>query len=138
MLANRKRNLRNMPTSYGEAAERLADKDTRCIAHNTALVTLANDCIGLILHSTIVVRWFADGRIVFNTGGWRTVTTKQRINHVAKDHGYAVGSVKRVWHVFDFTNCGAHDRRPSREFSEGFTIQARPIVWTGEKWEVAK
>ena len=34
----------------------------------------------ITLHSTIVVGAFADGSFMLNSGGYRTVTTKERLN----------------------------------------------------------
>lgn len=56
--------------------------------NNTYLIRRDVDTIALRLHSTDVVTWHADGSMEVSTGGWNTVTTKDRIN------GYWEG---RVW-----------------------------------------
>lgn len=54
-------------------------RETRKVANNTYLERLAEDEIGLRLHNTYVLRFKPD-RTIYNTGGWYTVTTKDRIN----------------------------------------------------------
>ena len=55
-------------------------RDSRKIGNNTRAIKLADDCYGIELHNTIVVKAYLDGRIVLNSGGWQSVTTKQRMN----------------------------------------------------------
>lgn len=50
--------------------------------------------VGVKLHSTIVVAYLADGGIVLNSGGWRTLTTSSRIGDFSPAR---VRSVKGDW-----------------------------------------
>lgn len=43
--------------------------------------------VSIRYHSTEVVRVSADGEVTLNTGGWRTVTTKARMNQAANEWG---------------------------------------------------
>lgn len=56
---------RDIPTTYTEAREMLNPRAERTIANNTRL-RLHGSSIGLILHSTEVVTFNADGSIVLN------------------------------------------------------------------------
>ena len=114
-------NRRNIPTTYDEARKALVGRTSRAIAHNTSLVVL-DDCIGLRLHSTYVVRFYPDGRVTLHTGSWRTVTTKDRLNRVALAHGWRVYSVKRVWKVARFGRW--HE---AVDFEDGFTLGGEHI-----------
>jgi hypothetical protein len=109
---------RNIPTTYTEAREMLNGRTSRSIANNTALVELDDEGIGLRLHATYVVTFRPDGSIVLNSGGWHTVTTKDRLNRVARAHGWSVYAKARTWYV---------GRRSGAEFEfeDGFTIPAR-------------
>ncbi len=51
-------------------------------------------------HRTAVVR-FNDGRIVLNSGGWRTATTQTRMNQTAHQYGlgFAVFQTDYSWYV---------------------------------------
>jgi hypothetical protein len=83
-----------MVKSYSEAAEYLAggrSKTDRPLANNTRLVKRGENSIAVILHGTDVVTFHHDGRITLTTGGWNTVTTKDRINTYSPAR---VGSVK--------------------------------------------
>jgi hypothetical protein len=54
-------------------------KNSRKIANNTYLQRRGNDDIAVRLHSTDVVTFHKNGDITVSTGGWNTVTTKDRI-----------------------------------------------------------
>ena len=48
--------------------------------NNTSLIRNDPDqYIAVRLHNTEIVRWYKDGSIVLNSGGWNTVTTRARI-----------------------------------------------------------
>jgi hypothetical protein len=51
-------------------------------------------------HSTDIVRWNQD-RIILNSGGWRTVTTKHKMNQAANQFnlGYQVFQDDFTWYV---------------------------------------
>ena len=51
-------------------------------------------------HSTDVVKW-TDNTVVLNTGGWKTATTKTRMNQAANqfDLGYSVYQRNFDWYV---------------------------------------
>lgn len=55
----------------------------RKIQNNTHVVYAEVEgvpCVGIRLHSTVVVAYLPDGTTVLNSGGWHTVTTQDRIN----------------------------------------------------------
>ena len=68
------------PTTYAEADSILGRKDSRKIAHNTYLERLDAETIGVRLHRTYVVRFNVNGTLSLDSGGWQTVTTKERMN----------------------------------------------------------
>lgn len=49
-------------------------------------------------HATDVVGIYADGSYMLNTGGWRTVTTMQRINSYLPE-GWMLTSERNEWHL---------------------------------------
>lgn len=91
------------------------NKTSRKVNHHTYAERNQDGSIGIRFHKTQVVVFFPDGRVTLHTGGWRTVTTKARINEFAPD-GISVGQVKRVWYVF----CRALDTKSV--FTEGFEL----------------
>ncbi len=107
-------NRKQIPTTYAEAREVLKGRASRNITNNTFLAR-DGEQIALYLHRTPVVTFKAHGSIVLNTGGWRTVTTKDRIARVIRAHGWNLYAVKRVWYV-------AHRSGAEFEYEDGFTI----------------
>ena len=53
---------------------------SRKVGNNTYKQRRGEHAVAIKLHDTDVVTVHDDGRIVLNTGGWKTVTTKARIN----------------------------------------------------------
>ncbi len=69
-------------------------RNSRPIANNTRLEMRGNtygDDIAVRLHGTDVVTYHADGTITLNTGGYWTVTTRDRINR------FVPGNIPRVF-----------------------------------------
>lgn len=94
-----------------EAAVRMVrgktNKTIRRIGNNTKGVIHDNGDVGIILHCTEVVTIHADGTYTLRSGGWQTVTTKDRINNYSP---YRVYQHKHEWFVrvgentVEFTN----------------------------------
>ena len=67
--------------SYFGAQACLHGRDSVRIGHNTTLETLySGDGYAVRYHATHILTMRADGTVEINTGGWDTVTTKQRLN----------------------------------------------------------
>jgi hypothetical protein len=82
------------------------------IANNTRLHDRGG-YIAVRLHNTDIVDIYPDGKYVLHTGGWQTVTTKDRINSYAPVHIY---QRKHVWYMAD--------RNGNQiEFHDGMTIR---------------
>lgn len=100
--------------TFTEAREKLGNRDSKKVANNTYLIVIedakGNKGIGLRLHSTVVVKFFEDRTEVY-TGGWETVTTKDRINSFLP-----VGRINQKDHVW-YWNDGEASR-----FEEGDQI----------------
>ena len=59
------------------------NKDSRKVGNNTYAEILPCGSVGILLHSTYVVKIHADNTYTLQTGGWQTSTTKDRINQYA-------------------------------------------------------
>mgnify|MGYP005825807367 FL=1 len=79
--------------TYQEATDRLGTRDSRKVGNNTYLVR-RGDNIALRLHRTDVVTFQPDNSVVLDSGGWLTVTTKNRMNEVVR-----VYSEKGKWYA---------------------------------------
>lgn len=67
--------------NYNKLNTLLAHRQQKKIANNTwAVRDTIGDAIYIRLHNTPILSFYPDGRVRYNTGGWRTVTTKSRMN----------------------------------------------------------
>ena len=67
-------------TLYSELSERVGKRKSRKVANNTYVEVLEDGIIGVRLHKTHVVTAYESGEFVLDTGGWLTITTRDRIN----------------------------------------------------------
>lgn len=69
-------------TKYSDLNAQLSgrNQDRRKLANNTYAERRDNGAIAIRLHATDVVTFHPDGTIVANSGGWKTHTTKERLN----------------------------------------------------------
>jgi hypothetical protein len=72
------------------------------------------------LHNTNIITYHANGDVVLNAGGWRTVTTKARMNEYAP---VSIWQAKGLWTVQYAGNSYFYD--------DGITINVRTGVVTG-------
>lgn len=72
--------------------------------------------VDVVLHNTVIVRAYANGKTQVFTGGWRTPTTKERINRYT---GLNIYQHKHVWYVPNRT--GLFNNQPI-EFEEGMCV----------------
>lgn len=99
------------------------------VANNTRLFRRGPDVIALRFHETDVVTFHADGRITLASGGWRTMSTKDRMNHTA---GITVYSDRAEW----FVKTPGHEAVP---YFDGMTFADDGSVLSGgitaEEWK---
>lgn len=67
---------------FQNALEMLGNKARQKLQANTYIERLDDDTIGVLYHRTYVVKIHCNETIELDTGGWETVTTKDRINNV--------------------------------------------------------
>jgi hypothetical protein len=122
--------------TYKEAQAKLTGrcKERRKLQNNTYLERRDGDAIAVILHATDVVTLFPDGTVELNSGGWNTLTTRDRINN------YLPGN----WHVSSERDTmilwrwkgGAYNPRGEQEeylFVDGIRISPRgKVTGTGD------
>lgn len=87
----------------------------RKVANNTFKYVAEDGSNVIRLHTTDVVKLLPDGRIVLNSGGWKSVTTKDRMSAFAP--GYRVFSGQGGWRV---ARIGAWDK--SVAFYDGMIL----------------
>ena len=105
---------------------------SRKVANNTWLERRGHGYIALRLHATNVAEFFDDGSVVLNSGGWRTMTTKDRINRFVG--GWVLFSARHhrragsEWWLLPFEPGRALWSRPAEEwvpFFEGIHLDQR-------------
>lgn len=69
------------------------------INHHTYIVPADNEAVAVRLHETNIVTFAPDGTITLNSGGWRTATTKERMNDALRDHGVQITASNGMWYV---------------------------------------
>jgi hypothetical protein len=81
-------------------------KNSKFVANNTLRIEYENGTTAIRLHNTDVVTFLKNGKIVLNSGGWRTSTTKDRINTFAPVRLY---QTKGLWYLSEgklfYDNC---------------------------------
>ncbi|KKK93888.1 hypothetical protein LCGC14_2688360, partial [marine sediment metagenome] len=89
----------DVPNTFKAADALLTGRcqDGRNIANNTRLERRSGS-IALRYHATDVVTYHLDGSLTLDSGGWRTTTTKERINW-ALPRGLHLRRDKGVWFV---------------------------------------
>lgn len=100
------------PMTFQEAATRLGSRDSRKIGNNTYLLWITADRIGIMLHNTVVVTLHRSGNVGLDSGGWRTVTTRARMNEYAP----GISVVQRAFKWFVITDQG------TREFEDKMIV----------------
>jgi hypothetical protein len=73
---------------------------TQRVGSTATKVTTLDGETSVKYHDTVVVR-FRPGQVVLNSGGWRTATTKLRMNQAANEFGlrFQVFQSKGEWFV---------------------------------------
>jgi hypothetical protein len=85
----------NLSSQFDAAT--IANTKAKIVKRNTFQRVEKGETI-IRLHGTDIVRLKKDGRAVLNSGGWKTITTKDRINdHMPK--GFYLRSEKGQWFV---------------------------------------
>lgn len=69
--------------TFKQALEKLNGRESRKLENNTYLERIDVDRVAVRLHRTYVVEIREGGAYRLNSGGWRTATTKDRINKYA-------------------------------------------------------
>jgi len=89
---------------------------TRKLANNTVGMILPGGVLAIKLHGTVVVTLFRDGMVKLNSGGWRTATTKARINQFSPVSVYQTAG---EWFAYVPNGQGGFEKQP---FEDGMMV----------------
>lgn len=79
------------------------------VGKHATTVAHVDNVLVCVYHRTVVAKLYDDGHIQLNSGGWRTVTTKCRMNQFAAqycNYAFSVCQRKGDWFV---VNCGDNE-----------------------------
>lgn len=108
--------------------QRARDKTVgKLVGNNTHLVQVGSD-YAIRLYNTDIVTYKPDGSIILNSGGYRTQTTKSRINEFARD--VYVSQDMGLWYV--------NVRGQTVLFEDGITIPATGPVIASDGYKMQK
>lgn len=124
-------------SSYGHilnlAVSRGAASKSKRVANNTYAERYVGDgtleepeAVGIRLHNTVVVKYTRTGELILDTGGWRTVTTKDRINSYTPNW-VRVFSEKGEWRV---STRPYSEELPSVPYADGITLEINSLAGT--------
>lgn len=105
---------------YAEALAKLGNRDSKKLENNTYLKRRDNGNVAVQLHATDVVTIHSNDSVTLDSGGWRTVTTKDRINSYAE---IRVFSDKGIWQV-----ARSWDGTGAVLFEDGMTIPPSGLI----------
>lgn len=120
--------------NYKEAVEKLGNKQRRKLENNTYLEKRDNGNIAVKLHQTDVVTYTPKNEVILSSGGWRTLTTKDRINRYSRA---GISQKNNIWYVnvsADYSNPDkpVYFENPVTVFKDGVVITAKNKIKGGE------
>ena len=116
--------LKAIPKNFEQAVAVLGNRYSMRLGNNTYLERLNGDQqVAVRLYSTYIVRFYQTGRVTLHTGGYGTVTTKDRINQFITGRVY---QKNHEWFYVGHNVDGAIDWDNPIEFSEGMEVNRKP------------
>ncbi len=79
-------------------------EDTEVVFKYSSLpiyIRKAGQAVQVVLAHTPIVTFTKNNNIRLRTGGWKTVTTKLRINQFISEHGYTLYQEDGEWYLWD-------------------------------------
>lgn len=110
-------------SDYGYWTDFLNGRDHRKVTHNTYARLLADGEIRVKLHDTDILTFRPNGEVVYDSGGWLTVTTKDRMNRFGA-YGIRISQSASRWYVY---KQGEWDAAKS-DFYDGLTVKEGVIL----------
>src|SRR5688572_19351162 len=121
--------------SYQDAKQYLGNKKERPYANNTRIeidsLNLGHEVITVKYHGNPVVNFYPDGTSSFSSCGWKTPTTKERINWFLPD-GFSLYQSKSIWHIENYAT------NESWLFADGLAIDKHGNVYNDAPADTTK
>lgn len=110
--------------NYQQTLDKLNGRNKRKIDNNTYLELHEDKSVTVRLHVTNILTFYPDNRVIYATGGWRTVTTKARLTQYGPVN---IWTDKGVWYVA----CQRGNWDKLQTFEEGMCYQDGTLTGTG-------
>jgi hypothetical protein len=109
--------------SFEDLKEMIGSRATKKLAGNTyARLEDGGETVVVKYHQTDIGRVTAD-TVTLDSGGWRTYTTKERINSYVLPYGYGLSQTKGVWWLYRYSPAREDGlQSPRVRFEDGMTI----------------
>ena len=108
-----------------EIMEGIEATESQIVGHNTVAYTKPDGTRVVRLHHTDILEFPKNGSVVFNSGGWRTSTTKDRMNEFQSS--VAIIQDKGLWHLT--TNYDPYNNKDTWiPFFDGITVKDGKVV----------
>ncbi len=111
--------MKNYMRSYKELEKFLSkgrSKNERPYSENTRIIRQGNLII-VTYYDTVIMSFNEKNEVTINSGGWRTCTTKLRINEFLPAE-YHLYQDRSIWYI----RKGSRDSKDTNIFFDGFTI----------------
>lgn len=119
--------------------------ESHFIDHNTVEYWRENGDRVIRLHDTDIVTFKPNGRVILNTGGWNTITTRDRINKQLAKHcaGWRMWSEKNepylgygsTWRWNEETLKSERTGNPVYHFHDGIVIYGNRVSCDGKPYD---
>lgn len=94
------------------------DKSARKVENNTSIHLHETGIISVQFHFTKIAAIYQDGKIILNSGGYQTYTTKDRLNKVIDHLPFRIYQKNGIWYLWNYKN------KSEWVFQNGLTIHA--------------
>jgi hypothetical protein len=120
--------------NYKEALEVLKNRTSKKLDNNTYLEKRENGNLAVKLHQTDVVTYTPKNEVILSSGGWKTPTTKDRINKFSRA---GITQKNNQWFVYvkaDYSNPDkpVYFENPTMIFKDGVIITPKNKIKGGE------
>lgn len=96
------------------------NKNSKKLANNTYAIRNEDNSISIKLHQTSIITYYPGGRIVLNSGGYKTSTTKARLNEFSP---FSVSQKDGIWSI-----CKQGEWNKSVLFKDGMSFNHGKFV----------
>ena len=106
-----------------EIMEGIEATESKIVANNTIRYTKPDGTEVIRLHKTDILKFTSDGVIEFNSGGWKTPTTKNRMNQFQSS--WNIIQDKSIWYLCPK---GSYDKHNGIPFFDGIKTKNGKVI----------